>query len=110
MSITINLYYTGVNGNARKFASEMEKSGIADLIRSEEGNERYEYFQPLDNPEVVMLIDQWRDQAALDVHHASEMMSKLAVLRDKYDLHMKAERFIKDDDKLPEKENFYLRK
>ena len=27
MSITMNLYYTGENGNARKFAEEMESSG-----------------------------------------------------------------------------------
>ena len=28
--ITVNLYYTGTNGNARKFAEEMEQSGTAD--------------------------------------------------------------------------------
>lgn len=44
MSIIMNLYYTGKNGNARKFAEEMESSGTADLIRKENGNERYEYF------------------------------------------------------------------
>ena len=26
MSITMNLYYTGTNGSARKFAEEMEQS------------------------------------------------------------------------------------
>lgn len=44
MAITINLYYTGTNGNARKFAEEMESSGTAVAIRKEEGNLRYEYF------------------------------------------------------------------
>ena len=29
MSLTVNLYYTGKNGSARKFAEEMEKSGVA---------------------------------------------------------------------------------
>ena len=38
--ITVNLYYTGTNGNARKFAEEMESSGTADLIRAEKGNIR----------------------------------------------------------------------
>ena len=28
--ITMNLYYTGENGNARKFVEEMESSGTAD--------------------------------------------------------------------------------
>ena len=35
--ITVNLYYTGSNGNARKFAEEMETSGTADKIRAEIG-------------------------------------------------------------------------
>lgn len=34
MSITMNLYYTGKDGNARKFAEEMEQSGTAALILS----------------------------------------------------------------------------
>lgn len=43
-SITMNLYYTGTDGNARKFVEEMESSGTADAIRAEEGNLRYDYF------------------------------------------------------------------
>ena len=57
MSITVNLYYTGENGNALKFAREMESSGTADAIRREEGNLRYEYFQPLQDKETVLLIN-----------------------------------------------------
>jgi len=72
----------------------MESSGTADEIRSESGNLRYQYFQSLSDPEMVLLIDSWRDQAALDAHHASPMMAKIAALREKYDLHMTVERFI----------------
>ena len=94
MSLVINLYYTGENGNALKFAEEMEESGIVSAIRAEDGNEKYEYFRSLSDPETVLLIDAWRDQQALDIHHASPMMEKLAALRDKYDLHMRSERFV----------------
>lgn len=94
MSITMNLYYTGSEGSARRFVEEMESSGTAAGIRAEEGNERYDYFLSLADPETVLLIDQWKDQAALDAHHASPYMEKLAALRDKYDLHMRAERFV----------------
>ena len=95
--ITVNLYYKGTNGNARAFADEMESSGIADAIRNEEGNLRYQYFQPIGDPETVLLIDSWTDQAAIDAHHASPMMEQLAKLREKYDLHMTVERFVSDD-------------
>lgn len=82
MSITINIYYTGHDGSARKFAEEMVSSGIVkdvrneegkdvrneegNDVRNEEGNERYDYFFPLDDPQTVLLIDRWRDQQALD--------------------------------------------
>lgn len=59
MSIVVNLYYTGTNGSACKFAEEMERSGTADLIRQENGNEQYRYFFPVDDPETVLLIDAW---------------------------------------------------
>jgi len=105
--ITVNLYYKGKNGSARAFADEMESSGIADAIRNEEGNLRYQYFQPIGDPETVLLIDSWIDQAAIDAHHASKMMEQLASLREKYDLHMTVERFISDDYEADEK---FLRK
>jgi len=95
--ITVNLYYKGQNGSARAFADEMEKSGIADAIRAEKGNLRYQYFIPVDDPETVLLIDSWTDQAAIDEHHASPMMKQLADLREKYDLHMTVERFVSDE-------------
>lgn len=105
--ITVNLYYKGVNGSARAFAEEMEKSGIAADIRKEPGNLRYQYFQPLDDPETVLLIDSWTDQAAIDAHHASPMMALLAALREKYDLHMTVERFVSENLGADEK---YIRK
>ena len=110
MAITVNLYYTGTNGSARKFAQEMLDSGIVERIRSEKGNLRYEYFIPIDDPETVLLIDSWEDQAAIDAHHASPMMSELAALREKYDLHMKAERYLSDDAGMPDKDSSFLRK
>ena len=96
--ITVNLRYTGTNGNARAFAEEMTASGTVDLIRAEPGNLRYEYYQSLDDPETILLIDSWTDQAAIDAHHASSMMATIAALREKYDLHMTVERFVSIED------------
>ena len=107
--ITINIYYTGENGNARAFAEEMVRSGTVAAVRAEEGNLRYAYFFPMDDPETVLLIDQWRDQAAIDAHHGSPMMGQIAALRDKYDLHMRVERFISDDSGLPERDLKYIK-
>lgn len=93
MSLTINIYYTGENGNARKFAEEMVLSGIVDRVRAEKGNKKYEYFFPMDDKETVLLIDRWDSQEALDEHHKSLMMKEIANLRKKYHLHMRIEQF-----------------
>lgn len=108
--ITIHIYYTGKNGNAVKFAEEMEKSGTADAIRSKVGNLRYEYFYPFNDKETVLLIDSWRSQKDLDAHHHSSMMKIISDLRNKYDLTMKVERFIPDDEGIPSSDIKFIKK
>ena len=53
---------------------------------------------PHNDPETVLLIDAWRDQAALDAHHASPMMAQITSLREKYDLHMTVERYVSTEE------------
>ena len=93
MSFTINIYYTGENGSAKKFAEVVEK-GVVERVRAEKGNQKYEYFFPMDDPETVLLIDRWENQEALEEHHKSLMMKEIADLRDKYHLHMRVEQFV----------------
>ena len=113
MSITVNIYYSGTNGSARKFAEEMMAliDTGADIlvaaIRSEKGNLQYAYFYPAEDPETVLLIDSWESQAAIDEHHHTPMMQTIIALRDKYDLHMKVLRFLSDD--VPEADHGFIR-
>lgn len=109
MAITVNIYYSGINGNARKFAEEMVASGVVKDIRAENGNLRYEYFYPMEDEETVLLIDSWNDQQAIDVHHASPMMAKIMDLREKYDLHMKVERYVSDETGVPETDRAFIK-
>ena len=108
MSITVNLRYTGTDGNARKFAEEMVSSGTVDAIRAEDGNLRYEYYQSLDDSETILLIDSWANQEAIDKHHATPMMDTIVRLREKYDLHMTVERYSAIE--MSETENQFIRR
>ena len=109
MAITINIYYKGLNGNARKFAEEMIASGIVEKIRKEEGNLRYEYFYPRDDGETLLLIDSWKNQDSLDTHHATAMMSEIIKLREKYDLHMTVERYVSEEEANSKGDEKYIR-
>ena len=84
--LTINIRYTAESGNVQKYVEEMEKSGIADKIRSIEGCLRYDYFFPADDPNGLLLIDEWADQEALNRYHSSPVMQEAAALREKYKL------------------------
>ncbi|MBD5523253.1 MAG: antibiotic biosynthesis monooxygenase [Lachnospiraceae bacterium] len=109
MAITVNIYYSGVSGNAKKFAEEMVANGIVSDIRAEEGNLKYEYFFPMEDQETVLLIDSWKDQHSIDVHHASPMMARITELREKYDLHMRVERYVSDENGAPVTDSAFIR-
>ena len=104
----MNIYYIGENGSARKFAKEMISSGIVEEIRNKKGNLRYEYYEPLDDKETILLIDSWENQESLDNHHNSDTMNKIIELRNKYNLHMKVEKYILDDNN--NQDENYIRK
>jgi len=108
MSITINIRYRGNNGSAVEFAKEMTSSGTVAKIRNEKGNLRYEYYQSLNDPETILLIDSWENAEAIDKHHASEMMKTITELRNKYDLHMEVDRFTSLDN--PKSDDKFIRK
>ncbi|MBR4080896.1 MAG: antibiotic biosynthesis monooxygenase [Clostridia bacterium] len=109
MAVTINIYYRGENGNARRFAEEMLSSGIVEAIRAEDGNLRYEYFFPMEDQETVLLIDSWEDQSALDRHHHLPVMQRIIELREKYALHMKVERYMDDAAGIPAKDRAFIK-
>ena len=77
--------------------------------KDENGNLRYEYFYPMEDEETVLLIDSWNDQQAIDVHHASPMMAKIMELREKYDLHMKVERYVSDEAGVPVADQAFIK-
>ena len=97
MAVTVHIYYHGKDGNARKFAEEMMAGGVIKDIRAEAGNLQYAYFFPMEDRETVLLIDSWENQQALAAHHASPMMKTIIELREKYDLHMRVERYLSDE-------------
>ena len=78
------------------------------LSERKKGNLKYEYFYPLNDKETVLLIDSWENQEAIDAHHQTPMMEKITELRNKYDLHMRVERYVSNED-IPNKDKAFIR-
>ena len=64
----------------------------------------------MNDGETVLLIDNWINQEAIDKHHASPMMKKIIDLREKYNLTMNVERYVLDEEGIPEKDKAFIRK
>ena len=63
----------------------------------------------MNDNETLLLIDSWENQKALDKHHASPMMQKIVDLREKYNLIMRAERYITDEAGIPDKDKVFIK-
>ena len=105
--LTVLIRYKGKDDAAKRFVEEMISSGIVSDIRNEEGNLRYEFFFPQEEDGLVLLVDSWANQEALDRHHELPLMGKIKELREKYDLHMEVEKY---ESLYDEKDEKYIRR
>ena len=89
--ILLHVSYHGEK--AKAFADEMEQSGLRAAVRAEEGCMQYDYYLPLAETDCVLLIEHWRDRAALDRHSAGEPMARLKALKAKHNLTTEVTRY-----------------
>ena len=89
--ILLHVSYRGAK--ARAFAEEMQQSGLRAAVLAEDGCLQYDYYLPLGEEDCVLLIEHWRDQAALDKHAAGEPMARLKALKARCGLETAVARF-----------------
>ena len=88
------------SGSSGISTSENTLKSYNDNINWVKGNR----FSGSDSKENIKTwIDSWENQEALDEHHKSETMNKIIELRNKYDLHMKVERYILENENKEDK-------
>ena len=66
MAVRLVVTITAAQGQAAELAQVL-KGRCADAAQ-EPGCEQFEVFQAVANPERFILLERWKDQAALDVH------------------------------------------
>ena len=90
-NIVLHVYYTGAQ--AKAFVEEMQSGGLQAAVKAEDGCLQYDYFVPTQDTGVALLLEKWRDSAAIEKHNASENMVKLKATKAKYGLETKIERY-----------------
>lgn len=92
MTIALNVYYKGKDGSARRFVEGMVSGGILEKVRAEDGCLGYSYYSSLEDDDIVLLVEHWRDEMALNAHIAAPNMSRIDALKARYGLTVEVER------------------
>lgn len=77
MSIRLVITITAIPGAGSELAQAL-RPRCAEVLH-EPGCEQYELFQSVENPDTLVLLERWADQAALDEH--ARLMSTLPPIR-----------------------------
>ena len=118
------IIFLDVDGTLVDYENRLPDSAVTAVRRARENGHRVYICTGRSKaevyPETVLLIDIWKDQASIDRHHASPMMGKIAQLREKYDfpvimlsaksdLHMRAERYVTDEEGISSTDAQFIR-
>lgn len=82
--LLIEVRYTIRTGKKDEFLQKIEAAGIAKASRMEEGNLKYEYYQPEDSEDALCLTEIWINEEAQKEHGSTPHYMKLAELKKEY--------------------------
>lgn len=83
--VILNLSYKFATENKEDFLKEIFELEIPQKTRLEDGCIEYNFYSLYDGNE-IMLVEKWRDAAALELHKKQEHLKHLLSLKEKYSI------------------------
>lgn len=91
--IVLNVTYKCKPELREEFLEAILREGIDEASRKESGNLKYDYYIPFDGGDDLLLVEHWRDEAALKAHAKTPHYAKLKELKPAYVTETVVERF-----------------
>ena len=82
--LLVNVTYTIKEGKRKEFFYKVNEMGIVKNSRQEPGNNKYEYFFPVDCEDKLFLMEMWVNDEAQEMHCKTEHYKKLQALKEEY--------------------------
>ena len=81
-----NIYvkYTCLPQKREAFIQKVKDTGILEAVRAEDGCIRYEYYLSEEDPNVLLLIEQWETQQHQQVHVEQPHMLQMRGFKNDY--------------------------
>ena len=77
MAFILNVTYTMKPGLRAEFLREVSEHGIQKAVLAEEGCLQYQYFEAVDEPDKLLLVERWTERTAQEVHMTQPHMVPL---------------------------------
>ena len=88
MAFILNVTYTMKPGLRAEFLREVSEHGIQKAVLAEEGCLQYQYFEAVDEPDKLLLVEKWTDPESQKVHTTQPHMDLIAAVKDRCVDHM----------------------
>ena len=85
--IVLHVTYTCHPDQGEQFVKALRDSGLQAAVRGEYGCLQYDYHISCEERDTVVLIEGWRDAAALSAHQKQPHMKEIFKLKDQYVAH-----------------------
>ena len=84
MEFILNVTYTMKPGLRAEFLREVSEHGIQKAVLAEEGCLQYQYFEAVDEPDKLLLVERWTGPEAQKAHMATGHMARLGQVKAQY--------------------------
>ena len=85
--------YTAKPGRREEFVSRVTSQGLLAAVRAEHGCLGYQYFYAAEDPDQLLLVEQWTDESAQAAHMEQPHMKELAAIKGECILSTQLERY-----------------
>lgn len=91
--IVLNVTYKCRPSKRDEFLERIRAEGVDSASRAEAGNIKYDYYVPAGGGDELLLVEKWRDEAALASHAAEPHFKRLGEIKAEYVLETAIERY-----------------
>lgn len=77
----MNVYYEMAEGTRDAFLKDLMDNKISESARQVKGCVQYQYMVPVDDPNLLVLMEKWESEDARQVHMAAPHFQKIQELK-----------------------------
>lgn len=81
---SIYVIFKSFPGKREGFIEALHKEGIVDKVRAEDGCYRYDYYFSENDPNEILLIEEWESQKHQQIHIEQPHMARLREIKVDY--------------------------